>query len=249
MKTSKKVIVLSAVSAFVLLTVIIGLLIVLYRSSHSIVEGNPVSIKSADIVSDQIALSRSTVEMTEEQAESAMISYYYAAMPSGTTHGDGNFYPIGKVNEAKFESLLNAIHTERDVRNVVALIHDSFNERTGFGNFRSLENKHAPDWDYLGIAPFMETRLYAKLAQALPVSSFVKDLETAGKLVDIAAREKDVKAVIYLHRIFHDLDYWAFEEGAQGGDFWGVTESAKIDRWDTSEHILRFITHNNRLIG
>lgn len=247
MNISKKALILSAVTAFALLMVIIGVVVYLYRSSDSIVTGNPVTIKAGDVVSDQIDLSTSSVQITPEQAESAMISFYYAALPLGTTDDNGNFHLSGTLDQAKFETLLDAIQNERDVRNVIGLIHDSLNERTGFGNFRSLESPDAPNWHYLGMAPFMDKRLYVKLAEALPVSSFVKDLETAGELAEIANRDKNVKAVIYLHRVFHDLDYWAFEEGAQGGDFWGVTESAKIDRWNTSDHILRFITQNNRL--
>jgi hypothetical protein len=213
---SKKPLILSAVIAFALLMIILGVVIHLLKSSDSIMKGNPVMIKAADVISDAI-VPADPVVMTPDLARSAIISFYYAALRIGTSDDKMNLHSSAVVDQAKFDDLLNAIHDERDVRNVVALIHDSLNERTGFGNFRSLESPEASTWDYLNIAPFMDERLYEKLAQALPVSSFVKDLQSANELAEIAIRDKNVKAVIYLHRIFHDLDYWAFEEGTQGG--------------------------------
>ncbi|TJY42738.1 hypothetical protein E5161_07810 [Cohnella pontilimi] len=196
----------------------------LYGPSKPPLPNHSTNIKPVDITSTPSTYAL-TNEKTPVDVEVEMSREYAAAI----------------TTEDQFTALLNAIDTQQKARYIVKKIHQSLNERTGFGHYRALLKKSSSGWDSLQTASFMDDRLYAKLAEIIPEDKFVQDMNHAAALSNIAKKKHSVAALLYLHRIFHDLDYWAFRDGSKGGDFWGVTETVKSDKADHVDEVTKFI--------
>lgn len=71
------------------------------------------------------------------------------------------------------------------------------------------------------------------------MGSLKRDLSTFKGLLEVAAGNKLKVALLYAHRVIHDLDYWVFNAETVGGgtrDYWGATitlekEETRYHKW------------------
>ncbi|WP_308635684.1 hypothetical protein [Paenibacillus silvisoli] len=84
-------------------------------------------------------------------------------------------------------------------------------------------------WTAILREPAFDDASYSKLANTLgAVEGLGIDLHTLSELADIAKQKHDTQALVYMHRILHDLDYWAFpneDDQGKSSSFFGVTET------------------------
>lgn len=103
--------------------------------------------------------------------------------------------------------------------------HEQFNTWVGYGNDK--EFSRAPTWDSAIKSDALNPESYRQLAEALAgIQGAQIDLYHVVKLATIAREKRDVQALIYMHRILHDLDVNYFNK-LPGSDYWGVTETIR----------------------
>lgn len=89
----------------------------------------------------------------------------------------------------------------------IARTHDILNNLTGWLNYQQFKNPNSPAWeDKKTELAFVPTYLEKLIIKADKNSDLYDDLDLANKLIGLAIDKKDVKALLYTHRIMHDLD-------------------------------------------
>ncbi|MGG0178518.1 hypothetical protein [Gottfriedia acidiceleris] len=89
----------------------------------------------------------------------------------------------------------------------IARTHDILNNLTGWLNYQQFQNPDSPVWeDKKSELGFVPTYLEKLLSKTDKNSDLYDDLDLANKLIKLAIDKKDVKALLYTHRIMHDLD-------------------------------------------
>lgn len=89
----------------------------------------------------------------------------------------------------------------------IARTHDILNNLTGWGNYQQFKNPNSPTWqDKKGEFETILTYYDKLLSKTDENSKLYDDLTLANKLLKLAVDKKDVKALLYTHRIMHDLD-------------------------------------------
>ncbi len=137
------------------------------------------------ITRDQPDMSTSTIETNTEKKE---IEQEIEEIEELTFSYEG-VEPIGNGNG-------NQIH----------LIHEHYNEVLTYGQWKAFENSSYSKWE-------SETE-YSKrimmtiddILEQVEDENLKTDLNHAKSLINIAVLHKDANALLYLHRIFHDLD-------------------------------------------
>ncbi|PYZ96808.1 hypothetical protein CR205_14100 [Alteribacter lacisalsi] len=108
---------------------------------------------------------------------------------------------------------------ELQTNSVIADAHDYLNKITGWGRLESVVTSElimTPAWQKLKEnQAFMESEGFA-------VSAAKRDIERAGQLIMIVETEGDKDALLFLHRLLHDLDIHINESE---GQHFGVTEA------------------------
>ncbi len=126
--------------------------------------------------------------------------------------------------------------------------HNQFNTWIGYGNESYFKNVVA--WDSAlsneALNPLSYRQLAAKLAS---IQAIEIDLYRVSDLAEIANKTHDVQALIYMHRILHDLDLNYFHK-TPGSDYWGITETirhtteAKEVIPDTRSDVAKYLEKN-----
>ncbi|WP_307544445.1 hypothetical protein [Paenibacillus sp. V4I5] len=74
-----------------------------------------------------------------------------------------------------------------------------------------------------------------------------RDMKNLSELTKIAHEKRDVQALLYMHHILHDIDYWGFLKDGdkpKGIDFWGVSETAPQNDKDNRADIAKYLAKN-----
>ena len=79
--------------------------------------------------------------------------------------------------------------------------------------------------------------------------SIILDMNNLKLLVQIADAKRDLNALKYIHRILHDLDFFAYPPTGQlSTDFWGATHTAPSELSKMLKEIEAYIASNKALI-
>lgn len=126
--------------------------------------------------------------------------------------------------------------------------HQKFNTYICYENDKDYVSPDSPKWDEFLKRPELNPESYRELTKSLDgIQGAGIDLRRLADLATIAHEKHDVKALIYMHRILHDLDYWAFmQDGIQGVDFWGVTETAPPKDEDNRGELAAYLEKNKK---
>ncbi|MBB3128646.1 hypothetical protein FHS19_003300 [Paenibacillus rhizosphaerae] len=118
--------------------------------------------------------------------------------------------------------------TEDEARKTIVQFHEQFNTWLGYGAYKTFKkDDENGNWKDARTYDEMKPETYRHLAEVLvKVQGAEIDLLRLADLAEIAQNENDVTAMRYMHRILHDLDYWAF--GTGHGDYWGVSDTARL---------------------
>ncbi|WP_176545203.1 hypothetical protein [Bacillus sp. AFS041924] len=89
----------------------------------------------------------------------------------------------------------------------IAATHDILNNLTGWLNYQQFKNPNSSAWEdekdeLTAVSTYFE-KLFSKVDKN---GDLYDDLDLANKLMNLAIDKKDVKALLYTHRIMHDLD-------------------------------------------
>lgn len=89
----------------------------------------------------------------------------------------------------------------------IARTHDILNNLTGWLNYQQFKNPNSPAWeDKKSELESILTYFEKILSNVDENSDLHDDLDLANKLMKLAIDQKDMKALLYTHRIMHDLD-------------------------------------------
>lgn len=121
------------------------------------------------------------------------------------------------IQEAREGARAIALEPDR-VREMVASMHARLNDLAGWGKIRSL------DWERFAQEEPDFTRQLDALVSATKDPKLNADFQIARELIRRAAAQRDGKALLYAHRILHDLDCRVFEVHCTD-TYWGYTVS------------------------
>ena len=116
------------------------------------------------------------------------------------------FYKTDKQepNVEKTETM-KEVDKSKDIGMKIRETHSDLNDMTGWERHENLEMADAPAWEE-NKEGFKLIEVTLKEAASLTTGNLKGDLERARKLLDISVQNQDTTALIYVHRILHDLD-------------------------------------------
>lgn len=87
---------------------------------------------------------------------------------------------------------------------------------------------NATGWEELLKADIMQLSNYDQIIENFAVEpDIILDMNNVKSLINIASEKYDLNALKYLHRILHDLDFFAYPPNGQlSTDYWGATHTA-----------------------
>ncbi|MBJ8027873.1 hypothetical protein [Bacillus cereus group sp. N21] len=116
------------------------------------------------------------------------------------------FYKTDKkeMNAEKTEQI-EEVDKSKDIGMKIRETHSDLNTITGWERYENLEKTDAPDWEVNEWGfKLIDTTL--KEAASLTKGNLKEDLDRARKLLHISIQNHDTTALVYVHRILHDLD-------------------------------------------
>lgn len=146
--------------------------------------------------------------------------------------------------------MLTAIDNEDDIWSILEVAHEELNGRVLYNNDTLLEDAKNRTWDVIELSVYADERLYRRLAEVMNNKAFTADMKNAAALAKYAKDERNVKAMIFLHRILHDLDNadtyskgFLVEEDYYGTTHYGneVGAEGKEKEKNTTAEIEKFI--------
>jgi hypothetical protein len=153
--------------------------------------------------------------------------------------------------DVKVQVLKSAISTDEESVEMISGIHDKWNETTGWGNINAFSaTGYGSDTASLWVATLTKlvtsAELYTQMAAVNVSEDVKKDLNNVAALMKIAHEKRDPKALVYAHRIIHDLDYWVYNTpgSAQNPDKFGAAHAYKNSPKSTVATIEAFISKN-----
>jgi len=130
----------------------------------------------------------------------------------------------------KVESLIGSENLSK-VGSQIRWIHSKMNRLTGWEGIKAFVSQDDETWRVFtdpekGLAIQFRSNIESILPLVEEDEDLKTDLETFQRFIDIATEMKLDIALVYAHRIIHDLDYWVFNcktvsEGSR--DYWGAT--------------------------
>lgn len=125
--------------------------------------------------------------------------------------------PAEVVEEAREKAGTIALEPGRAAK-MVAQLHARLNDLAGWGRIRSV------DWERLAREEPGLTEPLDQLVGATPDPKLKADFQVARELIRRAVAERDSRALLYAHRVLHDLDCRVFEVHCTE-TYWGYTVS------------------------
>mgnify|MGYP001490774210 CR=1 FL=1 len=119
------------------------------------------------------------------------------------------------------------LHT---VQQAVHEMHETLNDLVGWGRIKTYVSQDDATWGPIvdpkeGVA----VKLIEEVDKLLPLvedETLKLDFQAFRKLIEIAAEKRLDVALMYAHRMIHDLDYWVFnvdKSSDTSRDYWGAT--------------------------
>ncbi|WP_240517606.1 hypothetical protein [Bacillus pseudomycoides] len=132
-----------------------------------------------------------------------------------------------EMNAEKTEQI-EEVDKSKDIGMKIREMHSDLNTITGWERYENLEKTDAPAWqeNEWGFK-LIDTTL--KEAASLTKGNLKEDLDRARKLLHISIQNHDTTALVYVHRILHDLDIG--QNGLKAGNNFN---SAKAGAGDAS---------------
>lgn len=180
----------------------------------------------------------------------AVVTALFCVVNSTFHSNDSQFVPTGteaKVNPPnslnepstnQSQKFLHKIKTEDDVKQQLIYFHARFNEITGWDNLDKIDEVA---WSRYKELNFLQDELYLRMSSVVSNDKVKLDLTNAAKLVKYARDNFNTDAIIYAHRIIHDLDFYVLATGAEnikGKDKFGASfalpehnQAEMIDEW------------------
>lgn len=109
------------------------------------------------------------------------------------------------------------------VRETVSETHTALNRELGYGEIERLDIAEFDDQHGRQIRDEL-----GEVIDAVDHDALVRDLESARELLRIGVEGRDRDALVWAHRIMHDLDYFAFNPD-QEGTYWQATLTLEGD--------------------
>ncbi|WP_254610019.1 MULTISPECIES: hypothetical protein [unclassified Bacillus (in: firmicutes)] len=108
------------------------------------------------------------------------------------------------TNVEKTETM-KEVDKSKDIGMKIRETHSDLNRMTGWERYENLEKVDALAWEE-NKEGFKLIDVTLKEAVSLTTGNLKEDLERARKLLDISVQNHDTTALLYVHRILHDLD-------------------------------------------
>ncbi|WP_410981788.1 hypothetical protein [Bacillus cereus] len=109
-----------------------------------------------------------------------------------------------ETNVEKAETM-KEVDKSKDIGMKIRETHSDLNRMTGWERYENLEKVDALAWEE-NKEGFKLIDVTLKEAVSLTTGNLKEDLERARKLLDISVQNHDTTALLYVHRILHDLD-------------------------------------------
>lgn len=108
----------------------------------------------------------------------------------------------------------------------------------------TIDNEDA--WVELLKADIMQHSNYDRIIENFSAEpTIIDDMNNVKALVSIATTKKDLNALKYIHRILHDLDFFAYPPTGQlSTDYWGATHTAPSELSKMLKEIESYIANN-----
>ncbi|WP_419872352.1 hypothetical protein [Candidatus Pristimantibacillus sp. PTI5] len=98
---------------------------------------------------------------------------------------------------------------------------------TDGGIDRFTPDNHEAWYEFLSSEVFNAQKYRNIGVELTEIQGLTIDMSNLSALVAIARDKQDPQSLVYMHRILHDLDLYAFpDEDTIKGDYWGVTNTA-----------------------
>ncbi|WP_040948253.1 hypothetical protein [Gorillibacterium massiliense] len=148
-----------------------------------------------------------------------------------------NDYLSSMSEDIRDEALKSAISSKAEVADLLERLHRKFDEMVGYGNvdhFKPNAAGQTPEtakeaWDNILNRLTTQPDIYNQMAIATDDPDAKKDFANLASLTVIATDKRDAQALIYMHRIVHDLDYWVYNSpgSAKNPDKFGAAHAFK----------------------
>jgi hypothetical protein len=152
--------------------------------------------------------------------------------------------------DVKVQALKSAISTHEESVAIISGIHEKWNETTGWKNIEDFSSTDATlaarAWVVTLTKLLTSPEMYGQMAEVNVSEDVKKDLNNVAALMKIAHEKRDPKALVYAHRIMHDLDYWVYNTpgSAQNPDKFGAAHAYKNPPKSTVANVEAFISEN-----
>ncbi|SEO32296.1 hypothetical protein [Paenibacillus sp. OV219] len=112
-----------------------------------------------------------------------------------------------------------------NLNNTVGLYKNGYLETTGYGHSTQAAEQ-MKDGIFSPDSLTNHPELYIRLAEVIDNEKAAQDLRDVAALIQIGNAKRDIQAVIYAHRIIHDLDGYVFNRPDEGEEEFGAARAA-----------------------
>lgn len=134
----------------------------------------------------------------------------------------------GKTEQIEDKQINELEHKEvapysGDVGSQINTIHEHYNDVLTYKRWRSFEDEHYRGWESEAEIAKQILSTIEDMNTKVDDKGLRTDLMNAKKLINISIVYRDTTAMLYLHRIFHDLDvkYNNYDEKLWGYSYYG----------------------------
>jgi hypothetical protein len=180
-----------------------------------------------------------------------MFDVHTASINALTVHyavnNDGQVIPVPFARLPKkvaAHSLELSITKHEDAVYLISNIHDKFNEMVGWDNDKKIFGDDQ-NWKTYLERNVLSPELYDRMAAVVASEDTKKDFANMAALARIAHVKHNVQALIEMHRIIHDLDFWVYNNpGSAKPDKYGAAHAYKNPPKSTVANVEAFISEN-----
>ena len=122
-------------------------------------------------------------------------------------------------------AVLDSVQDSKAVAQYVSDIHDKLNTLACYTE-PSLYSAEGAGWLFLKQNMSIINGRLESIKPLVEAAAFLEDIDNLSALLNIALEQKEYDALVYAHRIIHDLDYYVFKSPlslAEPSDNWGAT--------------------------
>lgn len=129
----------------------------------------------------------------------------------------------------------SAVSDKREALITIGALHDTLSETIGMyknGAFQTEGYGHSVEvvnqtWDGLVKEFEIQPEIYLRVAHVIGNDKVSQDIHDVLTLLTIALEKRDIKGMIYAHRIVHDIDDWVYEspDAEEGDERYGASRA------------------------